>query len=165
MPPAVFKAAAPLTDLRPSTACQFESAFVARRLYNDVIARQKQCVIQNKDALLGRGRDEDVLRLDSGIHAGNNFAQTRRTRRFRVAAPMLKKAVVRTGFKVEQFLDGAGFRVGTRQQVLGFEFVFPEVLLNTKGLDLHGPRVWQGLRSIVQRQIDGLGSVRRTRGG
>src|SRR5215831_19462825 len=45
---------------------------------------------------------------------------------------------MRPGLEVEQLLDGAGLRVGTGKQVFGSEFVFPKILFDAKGLDLHG---------------------------
>ena len=45
---------------------------------------------------------------------------------------------MRPGLEVEQLLDGAGLRVRTGKQVFGSEFVFPKILFDAKGLDLHG---------------------------
>src|SRR5690349_17102304 len=67
--PTVFITAPPLADLRPGAACQFERAFVARRLHDDVITGPGKRVIENKNAFLGSRCNEDMLRLDSPIHS------------------------------------------------------------------------------------------------
>ncbi len=79
-----------------------------------MIVWRKQRVIQNKDAFLGRGRDEDVFRFDSPIHSRDDFPQRGRSGRFGVTAPVLQETFVGTRLEVEKFLDGAGLRVGAR---------------------------------------------------
>jgi hypothetical protein len=50
---------------------------------------------------------------------------------------MIEKAVERTGLKVKQLLNGARLRIRTRKEVLGREFIFPEILFDSKWFDLH----------------------------
>src|SRR6266851_3747816 len=96
MRPAVFEAAAPLAYVCAGASRHFQSAFVARRFNDDMIAGTSKRVIKDKDAFFGCGHDKDIVGLHSAINSGDDFTQCGRSRRFGIAAPMLKESFVRT---------------------------------------------------------------------
>jgi len=71
------------------------------------------------------------------VDSGNRFPKIRGPRRFGVAAPVLEEAVVSAWLQIEELLDRAGLGIGAGEQISGGEFVFAEILLDTKRFDLH----------------------------
>ena len=114
-----------------------ESAFVAGRFDYGVILGREQGVIEDEDGFLGGGKNDELSGRDLRVHGGKNFAKPGSARGFGVAAPMVQEGVVSAGFEGEDFLDGLGFGVGGREQVLSGKFVLAHVLFDAEGRDLH----------------------------
>jgi hypothetical protein len=69
-----------------------------------------------------------------------------------------EEAFVRTWLEIEQFLDGAGFGIRTREQIPGGEFVLSKILFDAKGLDLHGKESGKACGRESSAKLTGGGS-------
>ena len=149
MGPGVCRAAVPLGNSGSRAFGNGESAFVAGRFDDGVILRSEQGVIENEDGFFGGGKNDELIGMNLRVHGGKNFAKPGSAGGFGVAAPVIEEGIVGAGFEGEDFLDGLGFGVGGREQVLGGKFVLAHVLFDAEGSDLHEGECAKGRRRGV----------------